>query len=97
VTPTITRGWAAAMAKTTAPRTDARRTSLTPKLMFVLENMSREKASAGRMLEFGLVFRELNHWCARRGKGEHRHRSVTDFYVEGSPKGDESKCMTAFQ
>ena len=79
------------MANTTAPRTDARRTSLTPKLMFVLENMSREKASAGRMLESGSVFR------ARRGKGEHRHRSVADFYVEGSPRGDESKCMTEFQ
>ena len=97
MTPTITRGWAAAMAKTTAPRTDARRTSLTPKLMFVLENMSREKASAGRMLEFVSVFREFNHWCARRDKGEHRHHLVTDFYVEGSPRGDGSKCMTAFQ
>jgi hypothetical protein len=51
VTPTITRGWAAKTEKTTEPRTEARRTSLTPKLMSVLVNISSEKARAGKILE----------------------------------------------
>ena len=50
VTPTMTSGWQASKENTTAPSTDARRTSLTPYCMLVLVNMSREKASAGKML-----------------------------------------------
>lgn len=55
VTPTITKGWAARMEKTTDPRTEDRSTSLTPKLMAVFENISRENAKAGMILHFGLV------------------------------------------
>lgn len=50
VTPTITKGWQAKIENDTEPRTDDKRTSLTPKLIAVFENMSSEKASAGSML-----------------------------------------------
>ena len=50
VTPTITSGCAAKIEKTTEPSTEARRTSLTPKLIFVFVNMSSEKARAGNIL-----------------------------------------------
>lgn len=50
VTPTITSGWQARTAKTTAPRTEDRRTSFTPYCISVFVNMSREKARAGRIL-----------------------------------------------
>lgn len=57
VTPTMTNGCAANMENTTDPRTEERSTSLTPKLMAVFENISKEKANAGRMLHLGLVVR----------------------------------------
>lgn len=50
VTPTMTKGWQAKIENTTEPSTDDKRTSLTPKLIAVLENMSSEKANAGSML-----------------------------------------------
>lgn len=50
VTPTMTKGWQAKKENNTEPSTDDKRTSLTPKLMAVLENISSEKASAGRTL-----------------------------------------------
>ena len=50
VTPTMTSGCAAKTEKTTEPSTEARRTSLTPKLMFVFVNISNEKARAGNIL-----------------------------------------------
>ena len=46
----MTSGCAAKREKTTEPSTEANRTSLTPKLMAVLANMSKEKARAGRIL-----------------------------------------------
>ena len=55
VTPTITKGCAAKMENTMDPRMEERSTSLTPKLIAVFENMSKEKASAGRILRGGLV------------------------------------------
>jgi hypothetical protein len=69
VTPTMTRGWAAAKENTTAAKTDAKRTSLTPKLPSVFSNMSKEKARAGRMLD-DCQFRNLKHFrtsLVRRG------------------------------
>ena len=51
VTPTITSGCAAKREKTTEPSTEANRTSLTPKLIAVFANMSKEKARAGRILD----------------------------------------------
>lgn len=51
VTPTITIGCAANIEKTKAPRTDARRVSLTPYSVPILWNMSKEKARAGKMLD----------------------------------------------
>lgn len=63
VTPTITNGCAAKTANTRDPRTEERSTSLTPKLMAVFENISKEKANAGRMLHLGLVVRpEISLW-----------------------------------
>lgn len=50
VTPTMTSGCAAKTEKTTEPSTEARRTSLTPKLIFVFVNISSEKARAGNIL-----------------------------------------------
>ena len=50
VTPTITSGCAAKTENTTDPRTEDRSTSFTPKLSCVFENISKEKASAGRIL-----------------------------------------------
>jgi len=41
------------MEKTTAPNTEARSTSFTPKLMLVFANISKEKARAGKMLREG--------------------------------------------
>lgn len=46
----MTSGCAAKTEKTTAPSADERSVSLTPKLWFVLPNMSSEKARAGKML-----------------------------------------------
>lgn len=64
VTPTMTNGWAAKSAKTTAPSTEDSRTSLTPKLSAVLENMSNEKASAGRMLLVTVNIHSYTHIVA---------------------------------
>lgn len=50
VTPTMTKGWQARMAKTMAPSTEAKRTSLTPYCIPVLVNMSSENARAGIIL-----------------------------------------------
>jgi hypothetical protein len=47
----MVKGWAAKSEKTTAAKTDERRTSLTPKLDFVFANISKENARAGRMLD----------------------------------------------
>lgn len=46
----MTKGWQAKMENNMEPNTDDKRTSLTPKLMAVLENMSSEKAKAGSIL-----------------------------------------------
>jgi hypothetical protein len=50
VTPTIVNGCAANNEKTTAAKTEERRTSFTPKLDLVLANISNENARAGRIL-----------------------------------------------
>lgn len=46
----MTKGWQAKIENNTEPNTDDSRTSLTPKLMAVFENMSSEKANAGSIL-----------------------------------------------
>jgi len=48
----MTNGCAAKVENTTDPKTEDSSTSLTPKLIAVLENISKEKASAGRILRW---------------------------------------------
>lgn len=48
----MTIGCAANNENTTAPRTEARRVSLTPYSVPILWNMSNEKARAGKMLDW---------------------------------------------